>query len=716
MKTSFHFRRTLLFWLAILCSNGAMSGRSSAQSLADGLVAYWPLDVVVGGKTPDVVGGYDLSPYVGPAHTLTNGDAITLTAGYRSNCVSFVAANRVLLGYVAGANDELPINQHPALTIAFWVNAPAGQNDLRMFSEGNINNNNPLFNIGTSSSGGGIDLFFRQQPTPAELAAGYGNFGAGSHLVTGGAAYDNTWHQVVLVQQVDGTRTIYIDAVADSLGLPVKPEGLWNVNATSIGGILRASAAAWSTALIDEVALWKRALSQEEIQELRNDGVPRVIRRRLPLQIRSFTADQPTVVQGDRVVLAWDASADAALAIAPGIGDVTAVSQFGVGTTSVVVSADTTFTLTATRASESTNRQVSVKTVSGVAAGWRIIENFEFLPPGHIGGRNYWQNALSSISGALNPANVVDTEAGNQFLGFSGENVLAGRALNSMTIPEGQTATLFLRFYIFPETDTGGRSDIDINLGLTEKGLRDVQDFRGGNNGPSVRLFRQGGGPINLTANNGVNGANGTYSFIADSVNNPSGAGLEPGKVYNLWMDVENRSFGVVGGVQTGGDLYSVHLQKEGDPARLTLFEGYVSDRDAVNIDVVLGAPGTSLTHLFMCANNQVLPQQANKVRFDDFFLSTGGFNATVPTPAGSFQTPIRIHSIQYDASMGFTFRWNAIPGKTYTINRKLALQDAWTPAVSEYPFGGALDSTVEFLDIDAPFYPSAFYQVVEEP
>ena len=38
--------------------------------LQDGLVSYWPLDTVVGGKTPDLVSGYDLAPYIGGAHTL----------------------------------------------------------------------------------------------------------------------------------------------------------------------------------------------------------------------------------------------------------------------------------------------------------------------------------------------------------------------------------------------------------------------------------------------------------------------------------------------------------------------------------------------------------------------------------------------------------------------------------------------------------------------
>jgi hypothetical protein len=224
-----------------------------AQDLSEGLVAYWPLDVVEGDKTPDLANGYSLSPYFGAAHTLTNGNAVTLVAGHKGKAASFDNANQILLGYVASAGDDLPINKHPAITVAYWVKGAAAQNDRRMFSEGNLNSNNPLFNIGSNTGGGMVDLFFRQQPSAAELATGYGDFGGGSHLLSGGVAFDDTWHLITLVQQDDGTRMLYIDGVADTLALPTKPAGNWNVNATSVGGILRSTAGAWVTASIDDV-------------------------------------------------------------------------------------------------------------------------------------------------------------------------------------------------------------------------------------------------------------------------------------------------------------------------------------------------------------------------------------------------------------------------------------------------------------------------------
>ena len=67
---------------------------------------------------------------------------------------------------------------------------------------------------------------------------------------------------------------MYIDGELDGLEIAAKPEGDWALNATSIGGIIRGNASHWVTGLIDEVALWKRALSESEVSDLYSNGVP----------------------------------------------------------------------------------------------------------------------------------------------------------------------------------------------------------------------------------------------------------------------------------------------------------------------------------------------------------------------------------------------------------------------------------------------------------
>jgi hypothetical protein len=499
--------------------------------------------------------------------------------------------------------------------------------------------------------------------------------------------------------------------VADGLAIPAKPAGNWNVNATSVGGILRSTAGAWVTAQIDEVGAWKRALTADEVNEVRTNGIPRTFRRKLPLQIRSFLADRATVGAGETVQLKWEASEDATLSISPGIGDVTSISAFGVGSSNIVVSATTTYTLTASRAAESTNVTFTVNAVPGVAAGWRLLDNFNFLNLGHIGAQGNWQNSLNSVSGAARPVNVLQADE-NKIIGMDAPKVLAGLALNSLAIPEGKSNTLFFRFYIPASVDAastvdGTFPDIDLLIGLTERGLRDVQDFQAGGNGPSIHITRSAagaGGPIDLTAANGPAASAGTpYSWIGDAVNNAAGAGLETGVVYNVWVDIENRSFDIVDGIQTGGDYYTVYLQKEGSATRLKLFENYISDRDGVAVDPVLGRAGPTLTHLYLAATDAIPTQGTNTIRLDDLYLSGNGFLATAPMAAGSFglaSEQLRISSAVFTAANVFAITWGAADGQTFTIEKRDSLSTGnWTQVATGFPNGGATGGSVTYTD-----------------
>ena len=112
-----------------------------AQDLASGLVAYWPLDVVQGTKTPDLVNGYDME--------LNNLSADDLVPGQSGNAMAFDNARQTLLSRVHEAGEDLPANQHASWTLSIWVQLDGnGQNDLRIFSEGNTEDSNPLFNLG----------------------------------------------------------------------------------------------------------------------------------------------------------------------------------------------------------------------------------------------------------------------------------------------------------------------------------------------------------------------------------------------------------------------------------------------------------------------------------------------------------------------------------------------------------------------------------------
>src|SRR5207244_12117488 len=79
-------------------------------------------------------------------NNLTTND---LVAGVSGNCFSFSNARQTLLSRVHSASDDLPINKHDAFTVSLWTKLNGtGQNDLRVFSEGNTGISDRLFNLG----------------------------------------------------------------------------------------------------------------------------------------------------------------------------------------------------------------------------------------------------------------------------------------------------------------------------------------------------------------------------------------------------------------------------------------------------------------------------------------------------------------------------------------------------------------------------------------
>src|SRR5687768_17823980 len=84
---------------------------ASAQSLKNNLVAYWPLNEVQGAKTPDLVNGYDME--------LANLTAADLVDGKVGKAFHFDNVRQTMLRRINAPGEQLPINQHPALTIAF---------------------------------------------------------------------------------------------------------------------------------------------------------------------------------------------------------------------------------------------------------------------------------------------------------------------------------------------------------------------------------------------------------------------------------------------------------------------------------------------------------------------------------------------------------------------------------------------------------------------
>ena len=473
------------------------------------------------------------------------------------------------------------------------------------------------------------------------------------------------------------------------------PLGIWQMDTIALGGISRnGGTGSYFTGAIDDVAVWKRVITPTEMTNYMAGGITNPIHA-IPLQI-TLTEDFPAVAIGDLENLSWSGAKDGTdFTLTPGNINETANTVQGLGSDSQIVNTNTTYTITEDRGVFSANSSKAVIAVPGVAAGWHYIDSFTYLSanpsngvaingqPSSASTIAQWDNPSAGYTLNLLPANVYSSSVdSNHYFAFFGQvatgtatgegnGALAGRHLNGDSIPLGSSNTLFFRFYIdpavnSPDTNQSGQiPDVDCNVGVADKGLRDIADFDGqnaNNTGPAIFIVRSTGGlggKIDLQAADGsvaMGLTPASYSYLTDT-NTGDTNGLEVGKVYSVWIDIQNNDAEVAGGLQSGGmqtngAYYTVWLQREDWPGRTNLFQfitatnsgagvGYptgvlVSDRDDSTADNIEGPTDQTINNLFLAASTAIAPTETNMLRFDDFYLSKSGFNSTVPITAGS--------------------------------------------------------------------------------
>jgi hypothetical protein len=272
-----------------------LSANLIAQTdVRQGLVAYWPLDEIVDGVTPELVSGQHMQA--------VNMDASSVVAGKRGSALNFDGATQyTVLFSDPTANTGLPITQHRAFTIAFWVNAtdPLTVQDRRMFSESSSTDNDPLYNVGTDNtanlSSPLVDLFIRNNDAGNPV----------NHRKSALPALNGEWRHVAVVDN-NGAVTLYVDGVADPAATFTYTGGVLTADTTSLGAIVRASAStpvsAYFTGALDDVTLWERPLSAAEVQNVFQNGIQTPIPTFGP-----FVTQQPvsaTRALGTRVMFA----------------------------------------------------------------------------------------------------------------------------------------------------------------------------------------------------------------------------------------------------------------------------------------------------------------------------------------------------------------------------------------------------------------------------
>lgn len=227
-----------------------------APDLRQGIVSWWSMD----DETGDDLGGLILDAYGhNNFRTVGPGDFIDLASGVFGNAAQFDGVDQYCrrLGGFA-------IYNNPAYSIAFWINASAGQSDRRIFAESNANNTNSVLSFGSQTNGanGTLRILIRND-------LGLTLLEKNSTRTT----LDDSWHHVVWTETNNEVR-LFIDGVLDETSFAY-PHGGVSLNTTTIGALLNAAGASgFLNGLVDEVAVWSRAISFTEIQQLRTSTVP----------------------------------------------------------------------------------------------------------------------------------------------------------------------------------------------------------------------------------------------------------------------------------------------------------------------------------------------------------------------------------------------------------------------------------------------------------
>lgn len=584
-------------------ANGELPAAFEEDPISDGMISLWRLDEVSGSRTPDAGERYDME--------LVNLTEADLVEGKYGQAFFFEAGRQTLLQYIAQEGDLLPANeQHDAWSVSLWVKGKGtGQNDLRVFSEGSTENSNPLFNIGTANNGSNdsVDIFIR------------GNTGQVTHPHSTQAAFDDEWRLITWTQSGNEV-ALYIDGQLDGIEIAegvtplIADENTYVMNTTTIGGIRRATASHWWTGAIDEVAMWNRALSGDEVARVFSGGPLPPPRTNAELVIRSFDSERPKVAKGDSSILEWEVKGiddSTRYIIQPGDVDVTDQTLDGFGRAEIPVTAATTYSLEVIRDSDGAEASAEhfVEVRDGVGPGWTLLDDFSTWEPGPI---------LTATEGSWfepdsNSIRLIP-EGDDNVIGVGAGNALSFTELDSFQIRDSESRTVFFRFKM---QDDG--SGIFANLGITNKAIRFVGDVNGGLGG-FVGIRREEGDQVGEIGIGPIDNNQGLdYELQSDTW-------------YKVWLDITNSP-----GDST--DTISVHIQGEGDASRTTLAEDAQGDR------------GNVVNHIYFFLAPREGTTGEDAFLVDDVFVATDGILESDPLDTDDPNLAMKTRGIFADVS-----------------------------------------------------------------
>jgi uncharacterized protein (TIGR02145 family) len=259
MKT-LKIKTALLSFFVVVNLLGCITGfaakpvAASKHEIRKGLVAYWPLDVL-SATTPDLSGNKNHLQAI----NLTAADVVP---GKRGNAISFNGINSILLCFTKNGVG-LPAYSHNSCTVAMWVKGNTSNEMGRVFSE-STNLRNPLVAISTDSRApeGVMDVYLRADNGNTLI----------SHHHTSLKAFEDVWHHIAWVDE-NGKARLYVDGIQDTSRINYKREPIIPT-ITALGGVMRFDTARFVfQGLIDEAAIWSRALTNAEIKLVMKKGL-----------------------------------------------------------------------------------------------------------------------------------------------------------------------------------------------------------------------------------------------------------------------------------------------------------------------------------------------------------------------------------------------------------------------------------------------------------
>lgn len=218
---------------------------SAPMALLTSLVAYWKLDESSG----------DAADSSGNSNTLTNINTTAYATGILNNGADFEASNSNRLSIVNGSQTGL--NLTTDFTFSLWIKLESTPGAVYT-----------LISRRTSNTFG-YELYYSAGTISLELMQG-----GSSVIYTAAQTFTNgTWYHLV-VRWTNSIDTAEFFVNGASIGADVDVATIVGGSATFALGSINTSTS-YFDGIMDEVAIWARALTNPEIVSVYNSGIPR---------------------------------------------------------------------------------------------------------------------------------------------------------------------------------------------------------------------------------------------------------------------------------------------------------------------------------------------------------------------------------------------------------------------------------------------------------